>query len=312
MTFTKPMLAAPLLPPEVEHTDEVIYEEMRKLRYPVGATLKKDGIRALRLNGTLLSRRLKTIPNKALCGEGALILPPGFDMELWNKELEYCQIESIVMSRVHADWQKIQFHVLDWYGAAQSYGERCDKLCRYMMTIEPALHSRIKFSPPVMCDNAEQLFAFFRMCEEEAGEGICFRTFVSPYKHGRSTLKEQFLVKLCRMATSEAMIIGFAEQECNGNPDSRDKTGMMDRSSCAGNKFGKNTLGSLMVRDSETGHEFWIGTGVGLDDRLRAKIWDNQNDYLGRTIVYKCKRHGEKVKPRSPVFKGFRDVEIDS
>ena len=62
--FHRPMLAASLLPPSVDHSDENILAAMAKLRYPVLATIKKDGIRALRMNGTLLSRTLKPIPNK--------------------------------------------------------------------------------------------------------------------------------------------------------------------------------------------------------------------------------------------------------
>jgi len=55
---------------------------------------------------------------------------------------------------------------------------------------------------------------------------------------------------------------------------------------------------------------FNIGTGVGLTEFLRKKIYDNQSDYLGRLIVYKCKQHGMKIKPRHPVMVGFRS-EID-
>jgi DNA ligase-1 len=54
--------------------------------------------------------------------------------------------------------------------------------------------------------NVDELIAY----EEEqvvAGyEGICFRSPDSPYKHGRSTFKEGFLIKLKRFTTDEAVI----------------------------------------------------------------------------------------------------------
>lgn len=303
----KPILAAPLLPPSVEHTNDIILAEMKRLHYPVLATLKKDGIRALRLSGKLLSRTFKAIPNKHLREEASLILPGGFDMELWNKGLEYHDVESIVMSQQHANWKLIEFHILDWISSAPSYVERCYHIATFMRSLVPELQSRVKFSPPVECHNAEQLFTFFLTVEEELGEGICFRTPTSPYKYGRSTLREQYLVKLCRNVTAEAEIIGFEEQMENTNRAHWNSVGKMDRSSSKEGLVGKDTLGSMLVRDINTGLEFNIGTGVGLTDELRKEIWDNMEKYSGRIITYKCKQHGQKVKPRSPIFKGFRD-----
>jgi len=149
------------------------------------------------------------------------------------------------------------------------------------------------------------------MVEEEAGEGICFRTPTSPYKCGRSTLKEQYLVKLCRNMTGEAMVIGFSEQLENTNSAKWNRIGNMDRSSYQDGLVGKSTLGSLSVKDMESGIEFSIGTGVGLTDSVRQTIWDNQDKYLGKVVTYKTKTHGKKVKPRSPILKGFRNMEID-
>lgn len=306
--FKEPILCASLLPPDTESTDEQIFSAMKQLKYPVGATLKKDGIRAIRVNGSLYSRRIKLIPNKLL-REQSLILPGGFDMELWNKELEYRTVESIVMSHTHPDTDKIQFHILDWFGPTNGfdYSQRCRLIAATMPELD---QSKVKFSPPVICHNAEQLFAFFLTCEAEAGEGICFRLLDSPYKQGRSTLKQQYLVKLCRWTTEEASIIGVKEQLENGNPTRRNKTGKMDRQKLSEEMYGKDTLGAFSVID-KNGIQFDIGTGVGLTDELRKHLWINRNDVIGKTIVYKCKPHGKHIKPRSPVYKGFRNMEID-
>jgi len=306
MSTIKPILAAPLMSSEQEHTDDEILSAMKRLKYPVLATLKKDGIRAIRLNKSLLSRTFKQIPNKHLREEASLILPGGFDMELWSKSLDYCDIESIVMSKEHADWKLIEYHVLDWVNSASSYVERCSCLASFMRSLITELHTRVKFAPPIECYNAEQLFTFFRAVEEELGEGICFRTPTSPYKYGRSTLREQYLVKLCRNVTAEAEILGFEEQMENANRAHWNSVGNMDRSSSRDRLIPKDTLGSMLVRDLESGLEFKIGTGQGLDDKLRKEIWDNMEKYTGRIISYRCKSHGKKIKPRSPTFRGFR------
>lgn len=305
--FKRPMLAAPLMPDDVEHTDDNIFAAMQKLRMPVAATLKKDGVRGIRLDN-LYSRTLKKIPNRSI-RKASIILPAGFDMELWNKELSYNEIQSIVMSHDHPDSHKIQFHVLDWARddiLNSGYYQRMGLLGSIMHNFDSTL---VKFSPPTVCENAEQLMTYFKFCEQEAGEGICFRLLNSPYKQGRSTLQEQYLVKLARHVYREASITGFTEQMENGNIDKRNPVGMMNRSSCVDNLVGKDTLGALVVRDLETGVEFAIGTGF--TDWLRKHIWTHQSDYRGTVLKYKCKPFGVKIKPRSPVFVGFRKMEID-
>lgn len=308
MTFTEPCLAASLLEPDIEHNDANVLDAMRKLRYPVMVTVKKDGVRGLRLNGTLLSRRLKKIPNLKI-RDGSLILHGGFDMELWTPELEYNDIQSIVMSFEHHQWLKIHYHILDCYypqHSSMSYEERCYNIIGTVAgVIETNENCRIHFEVPTVCNSSEELFEFEKKAIEFHGEGICFRTPVSPYKFGRSTLNEQYLVKLSRYSRDEAVIIGVKEQMENGNPSNYNLTGKMDRSKSLFGLTGKGTLGSLIVKNT-SGQIFTIGTGVGLTNKFRQEIWDNQPKYLGRTITYKCKLHGKKVLPRSPIMVGWR------
>lgn len=298
------MLAAPLMPSNVESTDENILRAMEKLRYPVLATLKMDGIRAIKLND-LVSRTLKPIPNVSI-RRRAMKLPAGFDMELWNPELSYDQVESIVMSREHKDSDLIQFHVLDWF-CEDSYWVRMNKIYPYK-SFWGVQWSDVVFDTPIEYRDANTLLYYFKRIEEDCGEGICFRTPNSPYKQGRSTLKEQYLVKLCRYLQSEAEVLWLEEQMENANETKRNAVGAMDRSSHQHNMYGKDTLGSMHVRDIKTGQCFSVGTGF--TDKLRKEIWTNPEQYIGKTIVYRHKPHGQKLLPRSPIFKGWRK-EID-
>jgi DNA ligase-1 len=121
---------------------------------------------------------------------------------------------------------------------------------------------------------------------------------------GRSTLKEQYLVKLARFETAEATIIGYEEQMANTNSEKRNAVGSMDRASFKAGLVPKGTLGALVVVDCKSGVEFKIGTGF--TDIQRRDFWNNREHFIGSTIVYRCKRHGEKIKPRCPTYKGFR------
>ncbi len=101
----------------------------------------------------------------------------------------------------------------------------------------------------------------------------------------------------------------------------------MDRSKTIAGQMGKGILGAFLVKDDfcpcpyctltpphldctfckGTGFmAYRVGTGVGLTDRRRQEIWDNRDSYFGEKVVVKSKPHGMKVKPRSPIWMGFR------
>lgn len=301
ITFKSPMLAVALLPPSVEHTNDNILAAMKKLRYPVLASLKMDGVRALRLNGSLLSRSLKTIHNKSI-RERSLVMPGGFDMELWCEGMEYNDIQSIVMSAEHPDSDKVGFYVLDWYQTNCGYLQRLHNIDVWALTNK----SEAKIMPVNCATNFDMLLSFFTDAESKHSEGICFRTPNSPYKFGRSTLAEQYLVKLCRYHTAEAKIVGFEEQMANCNKAKWNNAGKMDRGHSLSKMKGKNTLGAFIVMN-ETGQQFSIGTGSGLTNSVRDRIWFDRHSYLGKIITFTHKGFGMKVLPRSPSFKGFRD-----
>ena len=297
------MKAASLMPSDVPHTNENILAAMRKLRYPVMATLKMDGIRGVRANGTLLSCQLKQIPNVEVRNR-AMKLPGGYDMELFNPDLPYNDIESIVMSKEHPDSSLIQFHVLDDFAYDMPYDMRMQML----LLDRPAVEN-MHFQHPRFIFEPEDLLAYFLCCEEQNGEGICFRTPDSPYKCGRSTLKEQYLVKLARYARQEVRIIGFNEQFENGNGNKYNELGLMKRQTLGYKMYGKNTLGSFVVETLEEPRLIFT-VGSGMSDKVRKMVWDAKSTFMGKLITIKHKPHGKKIKPRSPIFVGFRSKGI--
>jgi hypothetical protein len=299
----KPILAATLLPSDQPCNDETVMAAMKSLRYPVMATVKKDGVRALRLEDIYLaSRTLKWIPNTALCAR-AIALPVGYDMELWSPKLTYNEIQSIVMTE-NADSEEIEFHVLDDFTKGGPYKTRIQSLNN-----DYVLKSNYTFEYPIVCWSAEGLFEFEKQCINYHSEGICFRIPDSPYNTGmadnRSTLFQQYLVKHCRWIYSDCQIIGFKEQMFNGNKVRRNALGKMDRSKSIQGMIPKDTLGAFSVKN-EHGIEFDVGNGMGLDELTRQYIWLHQDKYLGKWIVVKSKAHGVKNKPRSPIFWGFK------
>jgi DNA ligase-1 len=157
---------------------------------------------------------------------------------------------------------------------------------------------------PVLCRNQAELDAFEEKCVQEGYEGAMIRTPDSPYKCGRSTEREGWLLKIKRFVDAEAEIIGFDELQHNENAATENAFGRTERKGGQAGLVAGGTLGALRVRDVKTGVEF--GVGSGFDAATRAEIWAHQAEYLGKLIVYKCQPYGVKDKPRFPIFKGFR------
>ena len=308
--ITRPMKAAALVDSSVPHTDEVILAAMKALKHwPKVATIKMDGIRSVRTTD-LFSARMKLIPNVSI-RRRSMRLPYGFDAELVCPS-SYDEVESIVMSEEHERSDEIVFHMIDWY-SPMGYWDRLMKVREWVendqMSRDDASTWDVHMPYYRVCYTPEELFAFFREVEDNHGEGICFRTMDSPYKFGYSTLREEWLIKLCRDIRYEVTVIGTYEQLLNKNRSKRNAIGMMDRSKIGERQIGKDTLGGFYVRNPQ-GMEFKVATGVGLTDGRRQELWDRRESLIGKTVTIKSKAHGVKVKPRSPVIVGFRNLEL--
>ena len=128
-----------------------------------------------------------------------------------------------------------------------------------------------------------------------------------PYKFGRSTTNEGWLLKLKQFHDSEAVIDDAEELMHNANEKTLTRNGKAVRNTRKEGKVGRGVLGSLLVRDIHTGVSFNVGSGF--DDAERRTLWgDHANgDLVGRVIKYQYFPTGSKEKPRFPTFLGFRD-----
>ena len=135
-------------------------------------------------------------------------------------------------------------------------------------------------------------------------EGLMLRDPNGTYKFGRSSVKENILLKVKDFMDDEAEIISFREKMINTNEATKDNFGRSKRSSSHEGLIPAGTLGGFILRRSD-GVEFSCGSG--LNDSIREMIWNNQAKYLGKLVKYKYMTTGVKDLPRHPVFIGFRD-----
>lgn len=282
----------------------VACEDIAAIKYPVLASLKLDGIRCIVLKGVVYSRTMKPIPSKTvqeLFGkpeyegfDGELIYGDVYDEKVFNLSTSFCMSKGVPTG---LNALEIRFYVFDLVGE-QGHTDRLHSLSEKQLGRNVVLHL------PTTVQSSEQLTEFEESALRKGGEGVMVRSMNGPYKQGRSTLKEGYLLKIKRFVDEEATIIGFDEKMHNTNEAKIDALGYTERSTSKEGMVGADTLGALVVQSEKWG-EFQIGTGF--DDELRAEIWNNQDKYLGELAKFKYFATGVKDKPRFPVYLGIRD-----
>lgn len=289
----KLMLAAKVTKPEA-------------LRFPLLASPKIDGVRAVVLGGTVYSRNMKPIPNahvQRLFGREEL---EGLDGELVVGEPYgpdvFRRTTSGVMSR---DGEPdVTFWVFDQI-ANRPFEARYDGLRQRIGNLPTRQRDLVRRVLHLLQPHAAALQEFEEKCLAQGYEGVMLRDPDGPYKHGRSTEREGYLLKLKRFEDAEAAVHGWEELMENLNPATRNAAGKLERSSAKAGKRGKGVLGALHVCCLSTGQEFAIGTGF--TDEERASLWAMREKLEGKIVRYRYFPTGAKDKPRFPIFAGFRD-----
>ena len=251
--------------------------------FPLLATPKVDGVRALMINGQLVSRTLKPIPNKRIRAILEPLLPDGADGEIYCGDL-YTTTSTAMSFDANGDFK---FYWFDWaHNVDTPYSKRVSSIETYT-EVNEANEYVIPLIPHAIYD-IKGLYEYEKQALDQGFEGIILRIPSGRYKSGRSTLKEALLVKFKRSADSEATIIGTEE--------------LIHRAKLQTDEAG-NTLGAIIARGAD-GTEFRIGTGYTADQRLA--LWANRDMIVGKIVKYKHSDKGSKNKPRCAVFLGIR------
>jgi DNA ligase-1 len=282
--------------------------DLTKVDYPVYLSEKLDGLRATIHNGVVMSRSMKPIPSHAVQAKFGKLGYEGFDGEIiygnknakdvFNKSTRCCMSVELP-SDFEVD--QIKFFVFDKIGDLP-YEERYWSI----ITGWPEVTGVYKLRNQLV-NSAEEVAEIEKEFLEVGAEGVILRSLTGPYKQGRSTLKEGYLLKIKQFVDSECIVLGFEEKMHNANEATVGELGQTKRSSHQENMVPMDTLGSLHVRDLVTGVEFNIGTGF--NDQQRKEIWDNKGDWMGALVKYKSFLIGAVEKPRFPVFIGKRMLE---
>lgn len=321
MSGFKPMLAPPDLP------------DFSKLKYPVIGSPKLDGIRCVLPQGKALSRNLKPIPNPDLrallemarrCDglDGELMLPGG----------TFQETTSAVMGRsVDIDTtRRITFNVFDHVHDDAKFQIRYARAAAQVAMVK-AGWPNINLVPHTLIRDENELVLYEHEMLAAGHEGIMLRDPNGPYKFGRGTLREGWLLKVKRFEDAEATVVGFEQMMVNENEAQTNELGRTKRSSAKAGLVPFPALGAFVLQNVgetrkctkcdgnfEGGNvhdcDECLATGLltfrcgsGLNDAQKAEFWVRRSKLEGALVKYKHQPHGAKDAPRSPVFLGIRD-----
>jgi DNA ligase-1 len=301
---TKGLIRKPLLAARLDDN------KLEDLKYPVGVTKKIDGIRALMIDGQLVSRTFKPIPNKHLQAITKGLIPNGMDMEItveggsFQESTGGCMRES----------GEPTFHIwiIDYVkdSLTEPYLSRIGEAIAHAgkhWNGKPFVWTGLY---PQVVENAKQLQGIEEDALAMGYEGVMVRDMYGPYKCGRATFKEGILTKIKRFEDCEAEVIKVLEQDHNENAADKDAFGRTKRSTKQENMKPAGTLGSFMVKGingTYKGIEFRVGTGF--TQAQRDELWSNKGALPGKIVKVRYFPTGVKTAPRFPVWLGFRSEQ---
>lgn len=282
-------------------------ESLNDLRFPCLMSIKLDGVRCTVQNGKLYSRTLKLIPNanvqKAFAG-----LPDGLDGELICGdpfvETAYRDTVSIVMSD-DKPIGDVVFYLFDKYAILAQFKERIAEVKKIVEKFEDRMP--VKFLPHTVVDSVAKLESCLTDVIDRGGEGIMTRSFNGLYKQGRSSAKEQILIKHKIFEDAEAEVTGVCELQRNKNEATTNALGRTERSTKKAGMVGGGVFGKFEVigiNGKYKGVAFEVGSGF--DAEQREQFWKDRDNLIGQVISYKYFPTGSDTKPRFPIFLRIR------
>lgn len=281
--------------------------DLNNLSFPYMLTPKLDGMRCIVFNGAALTSSMKPIPNKWIQEcigrpeynglDGELIVGEPTATDVFKQSVSGCR-------RVEGK-PDFTFHVFDLHDVAEPAIMRYAALREHVAGLQ-----HVSVIGASQCNSREELDAALTLRLDEGYEGVMLRSPGSPYKSGRSTVRENYLLKVKPFEDAEAVVIGMTEACTNTNPKKVNELGRSQRSSAQAGKVAKGTMGTLVMRAVNgryAGVEFEIGTGF--TEKQRAEAWAAGAALAGSYVTFKYQTVGNYEKPRLPVFKAYRPAD---
>lgn len=274
--------------------------DLASLPYPMLSSFKLDGIRCLITSDGPKARSMKSIPNNFIRDTLAQ-LPCGLDGEIaivLNGEVNFRETSSAVMS--FDGMPNFRFFVFDDFSFPDM-----PFIQRYQ-SIPDGMASFVEKAMQWTLNCAADVVSMYDYAIAQRYEGLILRRLDAPYKFGRSTLKQGYMLKVKPCETDEALVIGMEPEYENTNAQTFDERGYAVRSSHQDGLIARERMGALIVENkAKWSASFKIGTGFTHAER--EQIWQQRTSLIGSALAsFNYLPVGGYDVPRNASFKGFR------
>ena len=284
------------------------YEQFNKCRFPLFASVKIDGVRGMTIlvDGKVkaVTRQMKPIPNLFIRETIESWEIPYLDFEIttFDEDSREVDLFNVVSQKVRTFEGNPLFiaNVFDNFATTHAFQQRMHNIT--LAKCHGTVPKQLLFLSHQGLNKSEEVIDCINYYEQQNVEGVMFRGAFSLYKYGRSTFKDQCLLRVKFLEESIGTIIGINQKQVNLNKLTRDSFGLAERSSHQANLLPVEEMGSLTV-ELPSGVVFNVGTGFTAEDR--RMYWNNFDLYKGRKCRVKHQAFGMKTKPRQPVFIGL-------
>jgi DNA ligase-1 len=274
-----------------------------QLKFPLLASAKIDGIRATVRNGVVYARSNQPFPNiniqkkfghlEYFDGEFVLGSPTRHDL---------CRATGGVTNSKEKPVDDLRLFAFDH---VKDLGADFGNRQRWLME-DWSSHGgqHVVVHEQALMPDMDALLRYEQECLDDGYEGLILRDPSAPYKCGRSTAREQYLLKLKRFVDGEFKIVGTYEEQANNNEAKTSALGRTKRSSAKAGKTGKGTLGGLIL---EWSPGVTFRCGVGFSDGEADRLWAIRDELPGQLAKIKYFDKGMKDLPRHPCYLLIRD-----
>jgi DNA ligase-1 len=279
-------------------------------RFPCFGSPKLDGFRCVVVDGKALSKTLKPVRNARVQKALGIAGLNGLDGELVvGRPTEHPDDETTVLGRTMSGVTSgdgdpdFKFYVFDrWDRPTRPFSWRSGSA---EDIIDDFPKRPLSFVPQRLLRTWPEVLSFEEEMLAAGYEGVCLRPADSPYKYGKVTPKEGWLLKMKRFTDGEATVLEVRPAMSNQNEAERTPSGKLVRSTSAVGRTASLEAGKLRVQDLATGQDMLIGTGR-MPKTMRVELLERPERAVGKVVTWRYFGYGVLNAARHAHFVAFR------
>jgi len=284
--------------------------DFSRIKYPLLASCKMDGIRCIFKDGQMLSRSLKPIRNCHLqtiyepLKKLSLVHDVVLDGELYSHALTFQNIVSCVMSKSGDVPESLKFCCFDCVlkkDTKMSFTQRC----LVIVGIKMYCGDIMECVRQITIDTEEELYALYDEALSGDYEGLILRYPDECYKYGRATLNQRLMYKMKPIEKFEGCICDVI-QATVVDAGAEKKINELGHS-VTSKKIGDRVPVDMAAAFVTEYNGFTVKVTIAATVAQKQALWLDKERMIGRKIVYKGMLVGAKDVPRHPVLVSIQE-----